>query len=295
MQMKNKKSFNDTDCAVMFITGQSNAHAHNQFMDEEDFIKEPLKNVFSLDRKDNGRFDLTSLVWSGYTSYGKNLGEIQDCTFSMAHYVASKWQKRIDDGEKLPDLYIVQISIGSQGIVNGMWNRERKFTFLQSTLRNIDMSLYPWGKKIFGMVESSLKLLNKNPICIGWHWIGSEQDTVGDTALMPNFYEKYVDFFDTMKYAIGMDCPLYLYKLVCDMVDGKNQRKAQIDAVNNCFEKLTCRYDNCKIVKTDESPLWDENADNNGVFDYDNIHYLEQTQEWFADSFLFEIYQKYCK
>ena len=42
--MKNK-------AAVLFISGQSNAHAHIQFLAEEDKIIQPLKNVFSLDRE----------------------------------------------------------------------------------------------------------------------------------------------------------------------------------------------------------------------------------------------------
>ena len=99
----------DSTAAVLFISGQSNAHAHGRFMAEEDRIVETMKNVFSLDRTPNRSFDITDVVWSGYTTAGKNLGESQDHTYTLASFVAKYWQKSIDEGEKLPDLYIVQI------------------------------------------------------------------------------------------------------------------------------------------------------------------------------------------
>ena len=74
----------ETKAAVVFVSGQSNAHAHGQFLAPEDRIAVPLKNVFSLDRKENQSFDITDVVWSGYTTAGKNLGESQDHTCCLA-------------------------------------------------------------------------------------------------------------------------------------------------------------------------------------------------------------------
>ena len=102
--------------AVLFISGQSNAHAHGQLLKESDYIVNPLKNVFSLDRDPNQSFVITDVVWSGFTTQGKNLGETQDNTYSFAYFFAKLWQNAIDCGAmNLPDLYIVQVSVGSQG------------------------------------------------------------------------------------------------------------------------------------------------------------------------------------
>ena len=60
----------ETKAAVVFVSGQSNAHAHGQFLAPEDRITVPLKNVFSLDRDPNQSFAITDVVWSGYTTAG---------------------------------------------------------------------------------------------------------------------------------------------------------------------------------------------------------------------------------
>ena len=78
----------DTQAAVVFIHGQSNAHAHGQKLPEEDRITEPMTHVFSLDRDPNQSFDITDVVWSGFTTAGKNLGESQDHTASFAYHLA---------------------------------------------------------------------------------------------------------------------------------------------------------------------------------------------------------------
>ena len=123
---------NDKKCQVFILFGQSQAVGHGIPMQEKDKIKKPLKNVFGLLRKDNQSFDIKALTWSGYTSSGMNLAEEQDDTYSLANWLAALWQKEIDDGKDLPDLYIVQIAIGAQGVteqylLNGetkkyMWN-----------------------------------------------------------------------------------------------------------------------------------------------------------------------------
>ena len=69
-----------------------------------------------MHRKDNQSFDIKSLTWSGYTSSGMNLAEEQDDTYSLANCLATLWQKEIDNGKELPDLYIVHIALGAPGV-----------------------------------------------------------------------------------------------------------------------------------------------------------------------------------
>ena len=66
--------------AVFILLGQSNAVGHGIPMEEKDRITTPLKNVFGLHRRENQRFDLQKLIWSGYESGGMNLAEEQDHT-----------------------------------------------------------------------------------------------------------------------------------------------------------------------------------------------------------------------
>ena len=199
--------------AVLFISGQSNAHAHHQYLSEEEKITEPLKNVFALDRDPNQSFDIQDVVWSGFTTAGKNLGESQDHTASLAYHTALLWQNAIDNGMKLPDLYIVQVSIGSQGIINGMWNRDKEKVMKPGDLKNVDISLYPWALQVNRLAMENLKKQGFEPQVIGWHWIGSEQDILHAAYEREDFQERYDFFFDTMLEAIGAPCPLYLYKI----------------------------------------------------------------------------------
>ena len=112
--------------AIFMLFGQSNAVGHAMPMKEEDIIKEPLNNVWGLYREPNQSFDTEKLKFSHYTSFGMNLAETQDNTYSVANQLARLWQKEIDNGNEagLPDLYVIQIAIGSQGLYD-MWNMNR--------------------------------------------------------------------------------------------------------------------------------------------------------------------------
>lgn len=278
--------------AVLFISGQSNAHAHQQCVEESERIVQPMKNVFGLDRNPNQSFDITDVVWSGFTGEGTNLGETQDHTYSLAYYVAKRWQRDIDEGKPLPDLYIVQISIGSQGIINGMWNSDKEQILKPGTLNNVDISLYPLALKINELAISNLKKSGKNPIVIGWHWIGSEQDVRKGGFDREDFLKRYDDFFDSMLQSIGEPCPLYLYKLYLEKYFAPMKNAIiNIQAVNDALYRQCTRYKEVHYIESENSPHWDETDAHNGIFAEDNAHYLAKVQKWFADSF-FEILEK---
>ena len=78
--------------AVFMLFGQSNAVGHAMPMDEKDYINVPLKNVFGLNRDPNQSYDITELKFTGYTSFGMNLAETQDNTYSVANCLAKNWQ-----------------------------------------------------------------------------------------------------------------------------------------------------------------------------------------------------------
>ena len=102
--------------AVFMLFGQSNAVGHAMPMEEKDIINTPLKNVYGLSRDKNQSFDTTELIFEGYTSHSMNLAEKQDNTYSVANCLAQRWQNDIDAGVDLPDLYIIHIAIGAQGV-----------------------------------------------------------------------------------------------------------------------------------------------------------------------------------
>lgn len=141
---------------MFVLLGQSNAVGHNLPMRKCDVIATPLKNVFGLNRQNNQSFDNLQLRWTGYTSFGTNLTEEQDNTYSVANCLAKLWQEHIDNGNKsnLPNLYIVQIAVGAQGVSDGfMWNPSKKQTLVAGKLGKVDISLFSFTKHILQLID----------------------------------------------------------------------------------------------------------------------------------------------
>lgn len=280
--------------AVVFINGQSNAHAHHQYLKEEERITEPMRNVFSLDRNPNQSFDITDVVWSGFTTAGKNLGETQDHTASMAYYLAKLWQGAIDTGEKLPDLYIVQISIGSQGIINGMWNRDKEEILKPGPLGTVDIALFPLAQKINRLALKNLEAAGKQPVILGWHWIGSEQEIHKKAYEQDDIQERYDYFFDAMMASMGGNVPLYLYKHHTQKLCVRYGISVEAtDAVNKVMLSQNTRFPNVTVVDTEHCPLWDTEHMHWGIFAEDDGHYLAGVQKWFAETFFAKAIKKY--
>jgi hypothetical protein len=66
-----------------------------------------------------------------------NLAENQDNTYSIANCLAAKWQADINNGVELPDLYIIHIAIGAQGVY-GMWSPRRAKKLIPGKLGDVD-------------------------------------------------------------------------------------------------------------------------------------------------------------
>ena len=204
--------------AVFILLGQSNAVGHGIPMEEKDIINTPLENVFGLSRKDNQSFDNKELVWSGYTSFGMNLAEEQDNTYSIANCLAALWQNHIDSGNVLglPDLYIIQIAIGAQGVTDGyMWHPDREKKLVPGKLGTVDISLFPFCEHIFGLLDDSFVKMDMDYEIIGLHWRGGENDvTATDECLskyLKNIYTKLLDLFNSLLNTP----PIVLHKIVC--------------------------------------------------------------------------------
>ncbi len=278
---------NGHDAAVIFIFGQSNAHGHAIIMNDDEIIKEPMKNVFGLSADKNQAYDLDEVVFDGYSSYGKNLGEDQDCTNRLATFLAKMWQAEIDSGNKmgLPDLYIVQISIGAQGtikayfwtggVVDQMWKPDRPRVMKPGPGDKCDISLYPLAQQT---IENTMKYLHKNfknPVSLGLHWIGSEGDTAPfDPTFFDHATDYYEEFFKGLRGKTDIDCPLYFYEL-CN-----NQKNC--DKINAAFRELADRDSTVHIVETSKTPEFGLDKKNRGIFIDDGLHYKRETHRWFA-------------
>ena len=275
--------------AVFILLGQSNAVGHKVPMQEQDIIASPLANVFGLSRDNNQSFDTTELVWSGYTSFGMNLAEEQDNTYSVANCLAALWQQHIDSGNQLnlPDLHIIQIAIGGQGVTEEyMWHPSREKVLVPGKLDTVNISLFPFAVHVFSLLEESFRKLGKEYEIIGLHWRGGENDASapeeGFTAALEGIYRTIFGEFNRLL----SSPPIVLHRLACPdrMTDwdpsGANLRKMHL--VNEVFDTLEKSCSNISVFDVRKAPQFIPGVRGNGLFLEDAVHFTPEVNRWVA-------------
>lgn len=279
--------------AVFMIFGQSNATGHAMPMKEEDYILFPLKNVWGLNREPNQSFDNTELIFTGYTSNGMNLAETQDNTYSVPNQLAKIWQGEIDKGENLPDLYIVQISIGSQGLYD-MWNMEMERKLKPGKLGEVEISLFPYTVHILKLLNKYFKDNDLEPDFVGMHWRGGEQETRRPLEPMMNGKLKndYKTFFNALRDALGYKAPIVLHKMpfveVFAKEDTTGAHLGVMTYINYVFEQLTFEMEGVKIFDPTKCPFYNPSIWDSGIYRWDLIHYTGELNMWVAEEILKE-------
>ena len=285
---------NNSKAAVFILLGQSNAVGHSLPMAEEDKIRVPLKNVFGLSRELNQSFYHNELFWSGYTSSGMNLAEEQDNTYSVANCLAKAWQNEIDCGNphNLPDLYIVHIAIGAQGVTEKfMWNPNYAKKLVPGPLGTVDIALYQLTVHVFSMLKESFDKLDKTPEIIGIHWRGGEQETTVDAAILQNELKKtYETIFDGFYSALGEKPKTVLHRIVCHECctdnDPTGKKLEKMHYINEVFDSLAAQNENIRVFDVRKAPYYVPNVRGNGIFKGDMVHFTSQVNDWVAREIL---------
>ncbi|MDO4618766.1 MAG: SGNH/GDSL hydrolase family protein [Clostridia bacterium] len=279
-----------TNAVVFFLFGQSNAVGHGIPMKEEDKIITPLKNVFGLSREKNQSFDIDKLTWSGYKSAGMNLGETQDDTYSIANCLAQKWQNAIDEGKNLPDLYIVQIAIGAQGVTKEyLWYPYLEKKLVPGPLGIADISLHPLAKHIMSLIPESMKKMDKNPRYL-MHWRGGENDyLVSKEELKKVLCPIYDKLFSDWEEAVGEEITMYLHRLICEdaprCYDNYSEIMESYYYINSVFEKYA-EKSNISVFDSRNCPDYSKDKEHFGVFLEDDVHFTPEVNKWIADEII---------
>ena len=279
--------------AVFIILGQSNAVGHGIPMKEKDIIRVPLQNAFGLSRKENQAQDNTALIWSGYTSFGMNLGETQDNTYSIPNCLAALWQKHIDEGNRnnLPNLHIIQIAVGAQGVTEGyMWHPDRPMKLIPGPLNTVDISLFPYTEHILSLLEASFAEQNTEYEIIGLHWRGGENDvTASEKYLTKNLEPIYDRIIHTFNSTLQTP-PIVLHRLVCPdrmkEVDPSGRAVKKMEMINGIFEALEKKHRNITVFDPRKAPQFIPNVRGNGLFINDAVHFTPDVNRWIAASIL---------
>ena len=285
--------------ALFVLLGQSNATGYAVPMREDDYINISMKNVFGLHRRDNQSYDNTELTWSGYTSHGMNLAEEYDHSYSAANCLASLWQEHIDRGNRcsLPDLYIIQISIGAQGVTgNYMWNPDYEKRLVPGPLGTADISLLSFTEHILSLVPDSFEKLGFDYDIIGIHWRGGENDMAEPKEVLENTLEPiYREIFGRLDSLLCFP-PIVLHKIVCHDrahdLDPTGLQNENIQYINGVFENLCATCPNVTIFDPQNYPGFISGIYGNGLFIGDAVHFTEDVNRWSAKCILDGYIQK---
>ena len=284
--------------AVFMLFGQSNAVGHAMPMEEKDYISEPLKNVYGLNRDPNQSYDTTELKFTGYTSFGMNLAETQDNTYSVANCLARRWQDEIDRGNSvLPDLYIIHIAIGSQGLLD-MWNMSREKVIKPGILGTVDVSMYPLAIHVLGLFNKYCKDNGLDPDFVGLHWRGGEEEVRRGIDYLEkiDLKNEYIKFFTSLREAVSYDFPIVVHKMPFEKVFTKEDPTggclATMHYINDVFAKLSAELKDTSVFDPTKCPFYDANQWDFGIFRWDLIHYLGKTNDWVSGEILKEYMER---
>ena len=278
------------DAAVFILLGQSNAVGHALPMAANERIDTPMKNVYGLHRDPNQSYSIKELTWAGYTSDGTNLGETQDHTFSVSNCLAIAWQRKIDEGADLPDLYIINISIGAEGVTEKyMWYPGKTQVLKPGKLGTVNISLFSFSQHIFSMVDDSFRKMGKTYEYVGLHWRGGEND-ISNVAERPDnpLPQIYTTIIDGFNQTLNKP-PIYLHYVVAKdrMADYPTNKKVEVmEEMNAMFDDFSKKYSNVEVFDVRNYPDYEANTKGNNMFQSDMIHFTRPVNQWVAKTIL---------
>jgi len=292
---------------VFILLGQSQAVGHGIPMEAKDLIVEPMKNVFGLHRRWNQSCALDHLTWSGYTSSGMNLAEEQDDTYSLANCLATLWQRAIDQGQELLNLYVIQIAIGAEGVTDKylpdgttrpyMWNPAREQRMIPGRLGTVDISLYPFAQQILSLVEDSFRRMGQPYEVMELLWRGGENEIETPVEVLRGSLRGiYEEIFSGLQRALGGDVPLTLNRIVsyeaAHRRDPSGGFETSMDYINEVFGDMAREHANARLFDIRTAPFHDVHATDQGIFVEDLVHYTPKTNWWHAQQILDEYMDK---
>ncbi|MEJ7139331.1 FG-GAP repeat domain-containing protein [Amphibiibacter pelophylacis] len=283
------------DAAVLILLGQSNAEGVKTSLSAAEVAaRSNLANVHGLSRAANLKVNAQSVTWSPYSVKDSNLGNNSSggATVNVAGEFALRWQQAINDGQKLPDLYVVNISWSGQGFGPGTtgydrWSPSRNPADVQS--------LYPLARRTLALAASNLLRQDKRVRVIGLHWNQWEAENVaGWMNSAADVQDAFAAELNGIASALGdADFPIYLYRPRSTSLSrnyyGGNPAKynaivqglTQLASSGGKFRLL----DAADAVSTTGARLFNPSSaatgERYGIF-LDTLHYTPEVQRWFA-------------
>ncbi|MFE2728776.1 discoidin domain-containing protein [Kitasatospora sp. NPDC059327] len=277
------------DAPVLIVLGQSNAVGSGvPIQDAADVAQcKAFGRVKGLNRTNNRVTGAESATWSPYTCAGSNLGQEYNGgrSYNVATATALRWERAVTAGAALPDLHVIHVAWGSQGIqeadgINNRWWPDRDPTDVES--------LFPLTVNTIANGLRALREAGKQPRVIGIHWNQWEAEvTARSTISADHMQQAFLKVLEPLRTIAGATtAPVFLYR------PRSNHYNATLKAhVTDALTGLAARpapnpyrlLDPAEAVSATGTPLYDPAIPRNlGIYN-DGIHYTRAVQEWFAD------------
>lgn len=282
------KSLNQQkDVALLVFLGEGNAEGVNDLTGSER-LTTGLNNVYAFPR--NQRTGSSSSInWIKFTTTdASSLGNAVDHKQTVLSEFAAEWQKAIDKGNRLPDLYVVSLAWSGQAIDTALTPNDRWSPSSASAEK-----LYHMTTNAFSRSIKNIKQNGKRVRVLPLFWMHGETDSKNQTAAN-NYYANLKNLFKTMDTVAGVDLSVVMVKLATN--DDKdagshlyknivNQKMKQLADENPKRYFLIDPLDN-----PDASANPTANKTSQGIFNADALHYNSSAVKWISDHFLDEIF-----
>ncbi|MCX4682900.1 discoidin domain-containing protein [Kitasatospora purpeofusca] len=275
------------DAPVLIVLGQSNAEGWGAPLDAADKAKcQSLDRVKGLNRTNNRVAGATSATWSPYTCVGNNLGEEhgEGLNYNVASATALRWQRATEAGTALPDLNVIHIAWGSQGIQQNdttwgkaLWWPDRDPTDVES--------LFPLAINTISNGLRALREAGKQPRIVGIHWNQWEAEASNGTTISASKVQQaFLKVFDPLRTITGgTEAPFFLYRprsTAYNQASTGHATQALTAIAAAAPYKL---LDAANATSATGTPLYQPTVSPNfGIFT-DTKHYTADVHKWFAD------------
>ncbi|MGW2543318.1 galactose-binding domain-containing protein [Kitasatospora sp. NPDC001574] len=271
------------------MLGQSNAEGWYAPLDAADKTKcQSLNRVKGLNRTDNRAAGATSATWSQYNCSGNNLGAVEGTglNYNVASATALRWQRATEAGTALPDLNVIHIAWGSQGIQDTDTDYGPNTRWWPGRDPNDVEALFPLAMNTITNGLRALEAAGKQPRLIGIHWNQWEAEagnasTVSTAAIQAAFLK----VFNPLRTITGdTGAPFFLYRPRSDRYNQASTGHATQALTAIAATAPYKLLDAANATSATGVALYDaSNTNTYGIFSSDGKHYTGDVHKWFAD------------
>ncbi|MGC2964895.1 hypothetical protein [Paraburkholderia aspalathi] len=251
--------------------------------------------------------------WSDSTSSDMNLGYYGG-SGNAANFAAYAWQSAINAGEPLPDLYIIHIGWGSQGVdvaddafsgccgwtVHGvnLWQP------MLDASKTPTYALAPFARRMMYLGLKQILATGKKPRILGLEWNQWEAEAAplnssGNATTIRRAPQNYAYLFSSFFAAVGSTFPVLIVKPLSTAYDNVTNAVAPYNpAALASMQKVFGGFVDANprifsFADASQSPDWNGQPPGFGIFQGGtlgggdgSVHYNLDTQKWFGEQAL---------